>query len=76
MVVVDGVLESEGAAMISPPRRLGLSFSRADSTDAVLPAVEPALPALRIAAPPSTVSVLPPVSDGEGIIFDMLTFFI
>jgi hypothetical protein len=37
---------------------------------------EPELPPLRIETPPTAVVVLPIVGDGDGLAFEMLTFFI
>lgn len=37
---------------------------------------DPELPPLRMAMPPTGAMELPPVGDGDGFAFEMLTFFI
>jgi hypothetical protein len=53
---------------------LMISYQKCRGTSIIPP--DPALPPLRIATPPTAVKVLPPVGVGDGIAFEMLTFFI
>lgn len=81
MVFVDGVRESDGAAVLgvpgvlASPLGIGLSLGRTDRADGVLEAPEPPLPSRFIGTPPAAGCALPG-PEVVAVVFELPTFFI